>query len=106
MSATIRYERNAMMSAAHLCADDGGRAYVFCAIPGGTPWFSLDTGGRNPVSIVGAPSCATHREFVAFVNRRFVAPTVPALCDDRCTRCGYFHSVDDPTRCPDYGADA
>lgn len=68
---TIRYERNAMMSAAHLAHDDGGRAYVFCAIPGGRPFFSFDAEGRNNTSIVNAPQCETHRDFVKFVNERF-----------------------------------
>lgn len=60
-----------MMSAAHLSHDDGGMAYVFCSIPGGHPWLSMSTRGDFPVAIVNAPPCATHREFVAFVNGRF-----------------------------------
>ena len=68
---TIRFERNAMMSAAHLSHDDGGKAYVFCSLPGGRPWLSLSIRGDNPVSITNAPTCETHRDFTRFVNQRF-----------------------------------
>lgn len=66
----IRFERNAMMSAAHLSADDGGRAYVFCALPGGRPWFALTRDG-HATTITNAPQCDTHKDFVAFVTERF-----------------------------------
>jgi len=71
MSATIRYERNAIMSAAHLSHEDGGQAHVFCAIPGGTPWLQMRSYGGPRVTITNAPQCETHREFVAFVSERF-----------------------------------
>lgn len=70
MSTTIRYERNAMMSAAHLEHDDGGRAFVFCAIPGGRPMFAFDPKGPT-TTVTNAPTCDTHRQFVAFVTERF-----------------------------------
>lgn len=71
MSTSIRFERNALMSAAHLTSDDGGRAFVFCSIPGGRPWFSFDIRGDSHTSITDAPPCDTHREFVTFVSERF-----------------------------------
>ena len=67
---TIRFERNAMMSAAHLSHADGGKAYVFCAIPGGRPWLSLTRDGDR-ISITNAPTCDNHRQFAAFVTDRF-----------------------------------
>ena len=73
MSVTIRYERNAIMSAAHLTHDDGGQAHVFCAIPGGRPWLQLRLDQKFPISITNAPQCDTHREFVAFVKERFAS---------------------------------
>lgn len=69
----IRFERNAMMSAAHLTADDGGTCYVFCSIPGGRPWMALDIRGDRRVSIVNGPQCETHAEFKSFVTERFGA---------------------------------
>jgi hypothetical protein len=70
MSTTIRYERNAMMSAATLTDEDGGTGYVFCALPGGRPWFSLTWNGAA-VQITNAPQCDTHAEFRRFVAERF-----------------------------------
>lgn len=71
MAATkVRFERNAMMSAAHLSHDDGGRGLIFCSIPGGRPWLQLS--GGEPITIVNAPQCDTHAEFKAFVIERFV----------------------------------
>jgi hypothetical protein len=67
---TIRYERNGLMSAAHLTSDDGGCAYVFCALPGGRPWFALRADGPA-TTITNAPQCETHRDFVRFVTTRF-----------------------------------
>lgn len=71
MPTTIRFERNAMMSAAHLSAEDGGTSFVFCSIPGGTPQFQTNPRSQYASAVVGAPACNTHREFVAFVNERF-----------------------------------
>jgi hypothetical protein len=71
MSTTIRFERNALMSAAHLTdSDDGGSAFVFCSIPGGTPMFAFSRDGLA-TSVTNAPQCNTHRSFVAFVTARF-----------------------------------
>ena len=75
MSTTIRFERNAMMSAAHLSHDDGGRAYVFCSIPGGRPWFAFTRDG-DAIEITNAPQCDTHRDFTRFVTVRFGSETV------------------------------
>lgn len=69
----IRYERNAMISAAHLSSEDGGKAFVWCSIPGGSPFFQLGD-GRTPAvcsSVVNGPECETHADFVRFVNERF-----------------------------------
>lgn len=71
MTTKIRYERGAMMSAAHLSADDGGSAFVFCAIPGGTPQFQIARDAKYASTVVNAPTCDTHAEFVKFVNERF-----------------------------------
>jgi hypothetical protein len=68
---TIRFERNPMMGAAHLRSDDGGRAWVFCSIPGGRPWFSLNIRGDHGTPVTNAPQCDTHRAFEAFVRERF-----------------------------------
>lgn len=73
MSTTIRYERNAMMSAAHLTHEDGGQAHVYCAIPGGRPWLQMRPDQRHPISITNAPACDTHRDFVTFVTERFAS---------------------------------
>lgn len=71
MSATrFRWERNALMAAAHLTADDGGSSYVFCALPGGTPWFALRRDGPA-TTIVGAPTCDAFSDFKRFVTERF-----------------------------------
>lgn len=71
MTTTIRYERNAMMSAAHLSHDDGGQAHIYCAIPGGRPWMQMRLDQRHPITITNAPACDTHKAFVAFVTERF-----------------------------------
>lgn len=68
---TIRYERNGLMSVAHLASDDGGRAYVFCSLPGGRPWFSFNGDGQIATPVTNAPQCDTHKDFVSFVNGRF-----------------------------------
>lgn len=68
---SIRFEHNAMMSAAHLTADDGGTAFVFCSIPGGQPMFQLSPTSQTATAVVNAPTCQTRREFVQFVTERF-----------------------------------
>jgi hypothetical protein len=67
----IRFEGNAMMGAAHLSHADGGKAWVFCSIPGGRPWMSMSIRGDNPISITNAPQCGSHGEFKRFVKERF-----------------------------------
>lgn len=74
MSTKIRFERNAMMGAAHLTdTDDGGSAFVFCPIPGGTPMFQVNRDSRYASPVVNAPTCDTHKQFEAFVTERFGA---------------------------------
>jgi hypothetical protein len=67
----ITFARNAMMSQATLTDPDGGRAFVFCSIPGGRPWFTLDPNSQMSTPVSDAPSCDTDREFRAFVRKRF-----------------------------------
>ena len=71
MATKIRFERNAMMSAAHLTSDDGGSSFVFCSIPGGTPQFALTPQSRTSTTVANAPQCETHKQFEAFVRERF-----------------------------------
>lgn len=67
----ITFHRNAMMSQATLTYEDGGRGFVFCSIPGGRPWFTLDPNSQMMTTVVNAPACDTDREFRTFVKERF-----------------------------------
>ena len=67
----IRFERNAMMSLAHLTAEDGGKSFIFCAVPGGKPTFTFDLASKNAFPVADGPTCETHKEFEAFVRERF-----------------------------------
>jgi len=69
----IRFHRNAMMAQATLGSDDGGRAFVFCSLPGGTPWFTLDPASQMSTPVSGAPAMDTFAEFKTFVRDRFGA---------------------------------
>jgi len=72
MATKIRFERSGMMSAAHLSEDDtDGTAFVFCAIPGGTPQFQVSRESRYATPVANAPQCETHKDFVRFVRERF-----------------------------------
>jgi hypothetical protein len=71
MTTTFRFEQGPMVSAAHLTSDDGGKGFVFCAIPGGTPQFQVSRDSRYASPVVNAPAIDSHRAFVAFVRERF-----------------------------------
>lgn len=72
-TARVKFSRNPMMSQATLTTDEEGSTpfYVFCSIPGGTPWATRDPEGQQVIPCRNAPACATDREFRAFVVERF-----------------------------------
>jgi hypothetical protein len=71
MGTKIRWEQNAMIAAAHLSSDDGGKAFIFCSIPGGRPMFQFSRDDRAAMPIEGAPECMNVKQFRAFVTERF-----------------------------------
>ena len=72
-TARVRFHRNALMSQATLTTDepDSRPFYVFCPIPGGTPWCTTDPDGQQSIPVRNAPACETDREFRAFIVDRF-----------------------------------
>jgi hypothetical protein len=45
-------------------------AYVYCAIPGGTPWMTMGE-RQNPIKVYGAPQCDTAQALWTFVVERW-----------------------------------
>ena len=72
MSTKIRFGRNPLQAVAHLTdSDDDGRAFVFCGLPGGRPFFTFDLRSPFASAVANAPQCDTFAEFKRFVTERF-----------------------------------
>ena len=72
-TARVKFSRNPMMSQATLTTDEEGSRpfFVFCSIPGGTPWCTNDPALPTMIPCRNAPACDTDREFRDFVWERF-----------------------------------
>lgn len=69
---SVKFSRNALTALAELSASDGGRSFVVCNIPGGTPWFTFDLQSQMCSSVGNAPSCDNFAQFKSFVIERFI----------------------------------
>lgn len=69
----VTFTRNPMMSQATLTTDEENSRpfYVFCSIPGGTPWATTNPEGQQMMPCVNAPACDTDKMFRAFIIDRF-----------------------------------
>ena len=75
MTTKYRFEHFAGMSACTMTGDDGGSAFVFCGIPGGTPRFQFKRSDGMSTRVDGAPAMDSHKAFKAFVLNRWADDT-------------------------------
>lgn len=76
MATTFKFAQvNPAVVVGEMTSDDGGKAWAWCSVPGGTPFFTMEdptAAGSTPgTRIVDAPACGDLKAFRAFILERF-----------------------------------